>query len=64
MYGRKNIKNDTAVSFGLPLLNFVTVKDAPDATKSLTETKVGSKNRNVCFVCYINDFEGTDVGAI
>ena len=43
MYGRKIIKNDTAVSFGLPILNFVTVKDAPDATKSVTETKVGVK---------------------
>ena len=43
MYGRKNIKNDTAVSFGLPILNFVTVKDAPDATKSLTKTKVEVK---------------------
>ena len=43
MYDRKNIKNDTAVSFGLPILNFVTVKDAPDATKSLTKTKVEVK---------------------
>ena len=43
MYDSIDIRSDTAVSFGLPLLNFVTVKDAPDATKSLTETKVGVK---------------------